>query len=143
MHERATLRRRDSVESVLSGYAEGDRGNLAPGAMQCLGGNAATATSTYVNPGWLLAKCLSFVTGHPAGRFSRGARLYVVGICTQEIRMLIGKEFHEDLKHISLGMSLTMYQYLIPLINTTLYSYTVNVVPREFPFPVTRFEAFN
>lgn len=71
-------------------------------AMQCLGGNG------YINGkrhGGLQrshspkAHSYTFILDYPMGRILRDSRLYTVGAGTQEIRrMLIGREFNEQLK---------------------------------------------
>ncbi|TFK54666.1 acyl-CoA dehydrogenase NM domain-like protein [Heliocybe sulcata] len=76
--DQGKVSRRDCAGAIL--YSTERSIEVAMEAMQCLGGNG------YINE-------------YPTGRFLRDARLYAVGAGTQEIRrMLIGREFNEQLK---------------------------------------------
>ncbi|KZT26625.1 acyl-CoA dehydrogenase NM domain-like protein [Neolentinus lepideus HHB14362 ss-1] len=76
--DQGKVSRRDCAGAIL--YSTERAIEVALEAMQCLGGNG------YINE-------------YPTGRFLRDARLYAVGAGTQEIRrMLIGREFNEELK---------------------------------------------
>ncbi|EKM55308.1 uncharacterized protein PHACADRAFT_255837 [Phanerochaete carnosa HHB-10118-sp] len=72
------ISRRDCAGVIL--YSSDRAVEVAMEAMQCLGGNG-------------------YINDYPIGRILRDSRLYTVGAGTQEIRrMLIGREFNEELK---------------------------------------------
>lgn len=74
--------RRDCAGAIL--YSSEKAVEVALEAMQCLGGNG-------------------YINDYPVGRILRDSRLYTVGAGTQEIRrMLIGREFNEQFKNLSL-----------------------------------------
>ncbi|EPQ57936.1 acyl-CoA dehydrogenase NM domain-like protein [Gloeophyllum trabeum ATCC 11539] len=76
--DQGKVSRRDCAGAIL--YSTEKAIEVALEAMQCLGGNG------YINE-------------YPTGRILRDSRLYAVGAGTQEIRrMLIGREFNEQLK---------------------------------------------
>ncbi|KAI0705911.1 acyl-CoA dehydrogenase/oxidase [Cytidiella melzeri] len=70
--------RRDCAGAIL--YSSDRAVEVSLEAMQCLGGNG-------------------YINDYPVNRILRDSRLYTVGAGTQEIRrMLIGREFNEELK---------------------------------------------
>ncbi|KDQ61126.1 hypothetical protein JAAARDRAFT_152193 [Jaapia argillacea MUCL 33604] len=70
--------RRDCAGAIL--YSTEKSIEIALEGMQCLGGNG-------------------YINDYPMGRILRDSRLYAVGAGTQEIRrMLIGREFNQELK---------------------------------------------
>ncbi|TFK42476.1 acyl-CoA dehydrogenase/oxidase [Crucibulum laeve] len=77
--DRGRTSRRDCAGAIL--YSTEKAVEVALEGMQCLGGNG-------------------YINDYPMGRIVRDSRLYTVGAGTQEIRrMLIGREFNEQLKN--------------------------------------------
>ncbi|KAF8473666.1 acyl-CoA dehydrogenase NM domain-like protein [Russula ochroleuca] len=75
--DQGRISRKDCAGAIL--YSTEKAVEVASEAMQCLGGNG-------------------YINDYPMGRILRDSRLYTVGAGTQEIRrMLIGREFNEDL----------------------------------------------
>ncbi|KAF8965223.1 acyl-CoA dehydrogenase/oxidase [Flammula alnicola] len=77
--DKGKISRRDCAGAIL--YSTEKAVEVALEGMQCLGGNG-------------------YINDYPMGRIVRDSRLYTVGAGSQEIRrMLIGREFNEELKH--------------------------------------------